>query len=376
MPRNRIFLSPPHMGGDELEYVKKAFTSNYIAPAGPMLNQLEKEFCEYTKIPYCVALSSGSAALHLALKNLNIKPGDKILASTLTFIGSVSSAYHMGAEICFIDSDVNTWNMDPKLLSQELEESQKQNNLPKAIIPTDLYGQSCDIDLIMKICKPYNIPVIIDSAEAVGAKYKERHAGNGADASIYSFNGNKIITSSGGGILASTNKKWIDNARFLATQARESVSYYEHKEVGFNYRLSNVCAAILCGQLEVIEERVKRKREIYHFYKRSLQDLPGIEFMPFANYGKSNAWLSVVLIDKEKSNTSNEKIRLALEEKNIESRHLWKPMHMQPVFKNCKIVEGDVAENLFAKGLCLPSGTSMTENDLVFVVDAIKECWI
>ncbi|WP_372367590.1 aminotransferase class V-fold PLP-dependent enzyme [Candidatus Uabimicrobium sp. HlEnr_7] len=372
MSEKRIFLSPPHMEGHELEYVQQAFASNFIAPCGPMLNRLEKQFCEYTEIPYCVGLTSGTAAMHLALKGLGIKEGDLVLASTLTFVASVSPAAHMGAKITFIDADEKSWTMDPRLLQEEIDRCEQKGQLPKVVIPTDLYGQSCDLDAICEICRPFDIPVVVDSAEGVGTKYKRRHAGHGATAAVYSFNGNKIITSSGGGILASHDQKLIDYARFLATQARESFPYYEHKEIGYNYRLSNICAAIGCAQLEVIDKRAQQKRAIFEYYKRHLEDLPGIEFMPEADYGKSNYWLSVILIDSLKCGTSYEKVRQALEKENIESRPMWKPMHLQPVFVDCDVVDNMVASKLFEQGLCLPSGTSMSKEDLQRVINIIK----
>ena len=363
------------MEGQELEYVKQAFASNFIAPCGPMLNELEKQFCQYTQIPYCVGLVSGTAALHLALKGLGIQRGDIICASTLTFIASVSSAAHMETELIFIDSCEKTWNMDPQLLEKAIKQCQKTGQLPKAVIVTDLYGQSCDFDAIWQICEPLEIPVIVDSAEAIGAKYKQHHVGHGATAAIYSFNGNKIITSSGGGILASHDKKLIDYARFLATQTREPFPYYEHKEVGYNYRLSNICAAIGRAQLEVIDRRVQQKRAIFAYYKKYLNEIPGISFMPQADYGQSNCWLSVILIDPQYFGQTYEHVRQQLERHNIESRPMWKPMHLQPVFKGYRVINNGVADKLFAQGLCLPSGTAMTNEDLNHVIEIIKSCY-
>lgn len=374
MTNKRIYLSPPHMEGRELEYVQQAFESNFIAPCGPMLNRLEKQFCAYSKIPYCVALTSGTAAIHLALKGLKLQPGDIVIASSLTFIASVSSAAHMGAQIVFIDSNEDTWTMDPQLLQEEIERCEKNGKLPKVVIPTDLYGQSCDFDAIHRICQPHGIPIIVDSAEAIGATYKNHHVGYNATASIYSLNGNKIITSSGGGILASHDKNLIDYARFLSTQAREPVSHYEHQEVGYNYRLSNISAAIACAQLEVIDKKVQRKREIFAYYQQHLGDVPGITFMPQATYGQGNCWLSVILIDAQKFGNTYENVRQKLEEHNIESRPLWKPMHLQPVFRHCRVVENGVSNKLFSQGLCLPSGTSLTTEDLKRIVNTVKNC--
>jgi dTDP-4-amino-4,6-dideoxygalactose transaminase len=370
----RIFLSPPHMGGGELRFVIKAFKSNYIAPLGPMVDNFEEELSQYIGVDHCVALSSGTAAMHLALRVLGIKPGDEVFASTLTFIGSVSPIVFQGASPVFIDSDRFTWNMDPNLLSNELKSCASKGKLPKAVIPTDLYGQCADYDQIQEICEYYNIPVIIDSAESLGAEYKDRSAGAAGRISIFSFNGNKIITTSGGGMLASNNKELIDYARKLSQQARENLICYEHTEIGYNYRMSNILAAIGRGQLKVLDERIKKKRYIFEYYKNKLGGVSGIEFMPEASYGKSNRWLTVILITPQIYGVDREIVRLALEAENIESRPVWKPMHLQPVFKNCRCIGGKVAEDLFARGLCLPSGTAMSEPDLNRIINVILNC--
>ncbi|MEZ4529095.1 MAG: DegT/DnrJ/EryC1/StrS family aminotransferase [Desulfobacterales bacterium] len=383
--KKRIFLSPPHMGGEELCFVHEAFDSNYIAPLGPQVNAFEREFCELTGIPHAAALASGTAAMHLALRILGIKPGDEVFASTLTFIGSVSPATFLGATPVFIDADRISWNMNPDLLAEELERCRKQGKLPKAVIPTDLYGQCADYDRIKKICDPYDIPVIVDAAEACGALYKGKHAGFGAKAAVFSFNGNKIITTSGGGMLASHDKALTDQARFLSQQARDPAPHYEHTQIGYNYRMSNIVAAIGRGQLRVLEERVKAKRKIFDYYKNALQNIPGIEFMPEASYGKANRWLTVILITPEIFRADREMVRLALDAENIESRPVWKPMHMQPVFgthNNAKenyparSVRGEVAEDFFERGLCLPSGTAMTDEEMDRIVSTILKCRI
>ncbi|MDJ0837710.1 MAG: aminotransferase class I/II-fold pyridoxal phosphate-dependent enzyme [Acidobacteriota bacterium] len=374
MSSERIFLSPPHMSGNELELVKEAFASNYIAPVGPMLTAFEKEFAAYTGIAHCLALASGTAAIHLALKELGVGPGDEVVASTLTFIGSVSPATFLGASLVFVDCDRESWNMDPDLLAELLEQRSTTGKLPKAVVVTDLYGQCADLDKILSICDPHGIPVIADAAEAAGATYKNRAAGKGAYAAVYSFNGNKIITTSGGGLLASEDQRLIDRARFLSTQAREPFPHYEHEEIGFNYRMSNIVAAIGRGQLQVLDDRVKRKREIFDLYRELLSDQPGLSFMPEADYGRANRWLTVMLIDKETYGADPETIRLALEAHNIESRPVWKPMHLQPVFKNTPVVGGAVAEDLFARGLCLPSGTALTDAQLEHIAALIKAC--
>ena len=370
----KIYLSPPHMGGEELRFVCKAFESNYIAPLGPMVDAFEQEFAEKVKIPYAVAVSSGTAAMHLVLRILGIGPGDEVIASTLTFIGGVTPIMFQGATPVFIDSDSSTWTMDPDLLAEELESYKRRGKLPKAVVLTDLYGQCADLDRIMEICAPYEIPVVTDSAEALGATYKGCHAGVGARAAIFSFNGNKIITTSGGGMLVSDDEDLVEQARFLSQQARDPATHYEHSQIGYNYRMSNILAAIGRGQLRVLDERVEIKRRIFDYYHESLKDLPGIEFMPEAPYGRSNCWLTVILITSEEFGRDREFVQQALEEENIEARPLWKPMHLQAVFKGCRCIGGEVAEDLFNRGLCLPSGTAMTEEDLDRVIAVILSC--
>lgn len=368
------------MGGAEQAFVKDAFASNYIAPLGPQVDAFEKEFSEYTGIKHCVALSSGTAAMHLALRYLGVGLGDEVLASTLTFIGSVSPVTFLGVTPVFIDCDRESWNMDPKLLEVEIEQCAARGKLPKAVIPTDLYGQCCDYDRIYEICGHYDIPVIVDSAEAMGAKYfaegKLVHAGLGARASVYSFNGNKIMTTSGGGMLASDDQDLIDKARFWSQQAREPFPHYEHTEIGYNYRMSNILAAIGRGQLQALDDRVNRKREIFQRYVDRLSDIPGLTFMPEPDWSKCNRWLTVILIDAEVFGATPETIRLALEAENIESRPVWKPMHLQPVFRTtypARTVGGDVSEDLFKRGLCLPSGTAMTDQELNRVIEIVKK---
>jgi len=370
----RLFLSPPHMGESELRLIQEVFASNYIAPTGPMVEAFEQEFAERTGFKHALAVSSGTAAMHLALRGLGIKPGDKVFAATLTFIGSVSPILYQGATPVFFDADPATWNLDPELLEHELHQAAARGQLPKAVIPTDLYGQSCDLGRILEICAPYGVPVICDAAESEGADYRGRHAGKGAKAAVFSFNGNKIITTSGGGMLASDDPAFIAHARKLATQAREPVPWYEHREIGYNYRMSNVLAAIGRGQLQVLEERVRRRRKIFAGYQARLGGLPGIEFMPEAPYGRGNRWLTVILVTPEVSGATSEQIRLALEAENIEARPVWKPMHLQPVFRGCRAVGGGVSEDLFARGLCLPSGTAMTDADLDRVCAVVRGC--
>ena len=372
MSKDRLFLSPPHMGGTELGFVKKAFESNYIAPVGPQLSEFERAFCDLTGFAHCVAVTSGTAAIHLALRLLGVGPGDVVVASTLTFIGSITPATFLGAELHFVDCDELTWNMDPALLAQAIDEVQASGKRVGAVVPTDLYGQCADYDALKAVCDSRSVPLLIDAAESVGATYKGHHAGYGGDAAIYSFNGNKIITTSGGGMLASDDGEFINEARRLAQQARDDTPHYEHTTIGYNYRMSNILAGIGLGQLDMLESFVARRREIFQWYEKMLGDLPGIEFMPEATYGRANRWLTVMLLDKEKFGAGPEAIRLALEDKNIESRPVWKPMHMQPVFSGVSCTGGGVSEDLFLRGLCLPSGTAMTETDLERVARAIK----
>ena len=373
--RPRLFLSPPHMGGREQEFVRQAFESNYIAPLGPMVDAFEKEFSAYVGIPHCLALSSGTAATHLALRHLKLRPGDEVMASTLTFIGSVTPVTFEGGIPVFIDCDEASWNMDPALLEQAIEDAARRGKLPKAVIPTDLYGRPCDLPRIKAVCDRHGIPVICDSAEAMGAHDHGRHAGSDAWAAVFSFNGNKIMTTAGGGMLASRDEALIAHARKLSQQARDSTPWYEHTEIGFNYRMSNILAAIGRAQLEVLEERVARRREIFDGYRRRLGDLPGVSFMPEPAGCRSNRWLTVIQIDPAAFGTDTQAVREALEAENIEARPLWKPMHLQPVFQGKAFWKGPkkaVSEHLFARGLCLPSGTAMTDADLDRVCEVVR----
>lgn len=362
------------MGGQEQVLVQDAFASNFIAPLGPMVDAFEQEMAAYTGIPHCLALNSGTAATHLALRHLGIGPGDVVLASTLTFIGSVTPVTFQGAALFFVDADPATWNMDPVLLEEAIQSCRKNGLSPRAVIPTDLYGQCCDYDRISAICAPLGIPVIVDAAEAMGARYKGAHAGKGAYAAVFSFNGNKIITTSGGGMLASHDRALIDHARKLSQQAREPFPHYEHTEIGYNYRLSNVLAAVGRGQLQVLEDRVRSRRRIFSAYQAALADIPGLSSMPEAAYGQANRWLTVILLDPAILPVTPEQVRLALEEENIEARPVWKPMHLQPVFSGCPCAGGKVAETIFRQGLCLPSGSALTGADLERITGIIRRC--
>ncbi len=370
----RVFLSPPHLSGEEMRFIAEAFSTNYIAPIGPMVDAFERELAERIGLPHTLALSSGTAAMHLALRGLGVGPGDLVVASSLTFIGSVSPVTFLGADPVFIDSDRETWNMDPALLGDLLRECDQNGRLPRAVVPTDIYGQCVDLDWLLEVCAPYDVPVVCDSAEAVGATYRGRHAGVGAAAAVYSFNGNKIITTSGGGLLASEDGQLVEHARFLSRQARDPAPHYEHSRVGYNYAMSNIVAAIGRGQLGVLEERVARRRAIFASYERQLADLPGLEFMPEAPYGRSNRWLTVVLVSPGEFGADREQVRQALEAENIEARPIWKPMHLQPVFKGCHMAGGEVCEDLFDRGLCLPSGSSLTDEDLERISGVVRGC--
>lgn len=362
------------MGGKELEFVQEAFASNFIAPLGPMVTGFENDFAALSGIPHCAALSSGTAALHIAMRQLGISAGDIVLASSLTFIGSVSPITFMGAEPVFIDSDHATWNMDPNLLEDAVKDYCRKGKTPAAVVVTDLYGQCADYDALRSVLDRNGIPLVIDAAESVGATYKGRHAGKGGACAAFSFNGNKIITTSGGGLLAAEDEAFITRSRWLSQQARETAPYYEHREIGYNYRMSNIVAAIGRGQLIALPERVRQKRALFDKYVAALGNLPGIRFMPEAAYGEANRWLTVMLVNEKEFGASPETIRLALDRENIESRPVWKPMHMQPVFKDCDNYGGSVCESLFAEGLCLPSGTAMTDADFDRIIALIKGC--
>ena len=364
MTEPRLFLSPPHLSGREIDEVTRAFASNYIAPIGPALAAFEADFKAYAGFPHAVALTSGTAAMHLALRHLGVGPGDEVWAASLTFIGSVGPAVQERATPVFFDCDAATWTLDPAMLADALAKAARAGRLPKAVLPTDLYGQSCDLDAIVAMCAEHGVPVICDSAEAMGATYKGRHAGRGAWASVFSFNGNKIMTTSNGGMLASDDEALIEHARKLSQQAREAAPHYEHTEVGYNYRLSNILAAIGVGQLATLDDHMARRRAIFARYADKLGALPGVTFMPEAAYGRHNRWLTVCLIDPAAFGAGREDVRLTLETRDIESRPVWKPMHLQPVFKDAPRVGGAVCERLFDIGLCLPSGSAMTDADV------------
>ena len=370
----KIWLSSPHMGGRERELVKEAFDANWIAPVWPHISNFEQELSKLSQNFNIAALSSGTAAIHLALILAGVQKNDNVICSSFTFSASVNPIKYLGANPIFIDSDKESWNMCPELLTKAIKDGIKNNKKPKAIILVHLYGMPAKLDEIIAVANSFEIPIIEDAAEALGSKYKNQQLGTFADFGIYSFNGNKIITTSGGGALVCKNKKLIEKAKFLATQARDVAVHYEHSEVGYNYRMSNVCAAIGVGQLEVLTERVTRKREIFNFYKNQLSMIKEITFLEELEPSFSNYWLTTILLDKN-STIDREQLRLHLEKDNIESRPLWKPMHLQPVFKDCKSYVNGISEDLFNRGLCLPSGTSMTTEDLKIIVKKVKELY-
>ncbi|MFH7818876.1 DegT/DnrJ/EryC1/StrS family aminotransferase [Neobacillus thermocopriae] len=368
--RKRIFLSSPHMSdeGYEMQYIKEAFDTNWIAPLGENVNGFERELAAKVGSKAAAALSSGTAAIHMALKAAGVGEGDIVFCQSLTFSATANPIIYQNAIPVFIDSNYETWNMCPKALEEAFE---KYPNV-KAVIVVHLYGLSADMDKIVELCKKHNVVLIEDAAESLGTYYKGKHTGTFGDYGIFSFNGNKIITTSGGGMLVSNNEERIAKVRFWATQSRDQARHYQHSELGFNYRMSNVVAGIGRGQLKVLDQRVAKKRYIYEFYKNELGELDGVEFMPSNQWNEPNYWLSSMTLS---GNVRPIDVMEALEQENIESRPVWKPMHLQPFFKKYDFVGSDVAEKLFENGVCLPSDTKMTDGDLVRVCKTIKGLW-
>ncbi|HLD22680.1 MAG TPA: UDP-N-acetylbacillosamine transaminase [Sulfuricurvum sp.] len=366
----RIFLSPPHMGGNELTYIQEAFESNYIAPLGHNVDAFEAQIKSYTGAKYALALTSGTAAIHLALRVLGIKEGDEVMASTFTFIGSIAPILYERCTPFFIDSDTASWNLDPNLLEEELfHRASAGKKQPKALILTHLYGQCADVKRITAICEHYGVHLIEDAAESLGATYEGKQSGTFGKMGIYSFNGNKIITTSGGGMLVSDDEALIAHARHLSTQARDNAPHYEHTEYGYNYRMSNIVAGIGRGQMEVLPERIERRREIFEYYQKAFSEIPEISFMPELKGTLGNRWLTTLLLPEH---LSPERIRLSLEEQNIESRPLWKPMHAQPLFYGVEGRLNGVSDMLFKRGICLPSGSSLTNDELEKITFHLK----
>lgn len=406
----RIYLSSPHMGPDELGLVQEAFATNWIAPLGPHVDAFERELAARVGSSHAAALSSGTAALHLAMRWLGVGRGDEVICSSLTFSATVNPVLYEGGTPVFVDSDAASWNMAPVRLAEALEDSVRRGKKPKAVVLVHLYGQSADLDPIVELCRQHGVPLVEDAAEALGATYFSRSelvvnrssllAGGGISPTsnlepitknppapravapgsvglcgVYSFNGNKIITTSGGGALVSDDAKLIEKARFWATQSRDPAPHYQHSEVGFNYRMSNVLAGIGRGQLRVLDQRVEARRANCAFYQQAFADLPGVAFMPEAAYGRSTRWLTCVTIDPAVAGTDREKVRLALADQNIEARPVWKPMHLQPIFAGTRCYGGAVAERLFDHGLCLPSGSNLTDSDRQRVAEAVRKCF-
>ena len=370
----RVYLSPPCMSGNEIKYIQEALNTNWIAPLGPNVDAFEQELCDYIGIKQGLALSSGTAALHLALKYLGVDQDDYVFCSNFTFIGSCNPIMYLNAIPVFIGSELKSWNMSPLALEKAFHWAKKENKIPKAVIIVDLYGQSADYEKLLPICKHYKVPIIEDAAEALGATYRGKKCGTFGHISIFSFNGNKIITTSGGGMVVSEDEDAIKKMYFWATQAREAKRYYEHKEIGYNYRMSNICAGIGRGQLQVMDQRIKAKKEIRKRYEDGLRNLP-IKFMPEFKKGSPNYWLTVITVNKG-CKVAPEDIIVALEKENIESKPVWKPMHMQPVFKDYMFFSEDNNVNneqrLFERGICLPSGSALTDIEQKLIIEKIK----
>ncbi|OKP78418.1 pyridoxal phosphate-dependent aminotransferase [Paenibacillus helianthi] len=375
MKRERIYLSPPNMGGYEQTYINEAFESNWVAPLGPNVDEFEKELCNYVNSNAGLALSSGTSAIHLALKLLEIGKGDIVFCSSLTFVASANPILYLGAKPVFIDSEPYSWNMSPVALEKALNKANSMNNLPKAIIVVNLYGQSAEMNSIVPLCQKYNVPIIEDAAESLGATYNGKASGTFGEYGVYSFNGNKIITTSGGGMLISNNVESIEKARFWSTQSREKVLHYEHIEVGYNYRLSNILAGIGRGQLKVLDEYINAKREVFNRYHVALSNIPGFNFMPELKESRSTRWLTTLTINKKMAGISSLELINELSKYNIESRPVWKPLHLQPLFSDCEYFKHmenmSVSDQLYLDGICLPSGSDLSVEDQDFVINTI-----
>ncbi|MBP8250607.1 MAG: aminotransferase class I/II-fold pyridoxal phosphate-dependent enzyme [Chitinophagales bacterium] len=372
MENERIYLSPPHMGGTELAYIQNAFDTNWIAPLGPHVDAFENNLSGFLQVKACAALSSGTAALHLALIQLNVQQSDYVICPTFTFSASANPILYQKAIPVFVDSEKETWNMDPELLEEAVQFCLRQNKKPKAIIVVHLYGMPAKLKAIQKIADDHGIPIIEDAAESLGSTYYGKHTGSFGTFGILSFNGNKIITTSGGGALVSSNLEAIKKTRFLATQARDPAPHYQHSTIGYNYRMSNICAAIGRGQMEVLSNRVDSRKKNFNYYQSRLSVLPAITFLPEPENVSSNRWLTTIQIDSTQTSATPNAIRLALESLNIESRPLWKPLHLQPVFAQFPSFVADISTNLFFNGLCLPSGSALTEAHLDRICSSVE----
>ncbi|GAB3228373.1 DegT/DnrJ/EryC1/StrS family aminotransferase [Hymenobacter seoulensis] len=370
---DRLYLSPPHLGRHELNYLHKAIEDNWVAPAGPNLDGFERDICEFTGAGHCVALTSGTAAIHLGLRLLGVGPGDEVLCPSFTFVATANPILYLGATPIFIDSEAETWNLCPVRLREALENMRQQGRRPKALILVHLYGMPARLREILDLAAEFDVPVLEDAAEALGSRYHGQPLGTFGAVGVFSFNGNKILTTSGGGVLVTNNPEWAQKAKFWATQAKDVAPYYQHSEVGYNYRLSNLLAGIGRGQMGLLEDRVKKRREIYAWYQKNLANVPGLSFGPTEPIGgRSNRWLTTILLNPNETPITPEQVRLHLETHNVESRPLWKPLHLQPLFQGTPMVGGSVCEDLFTKGLCLPSGSAMTDADLQRVASALK----
>ncbi len=362
------------MGSLERKYILRAFESGWIAPLGPEVEKFEREMAKKLNVKYALALSSGTAGLHLSMLLSNIQKNDYVLCPSLTFVATANAILYCQGTPFFIDSEIKSWTVDCELLEEAIKKLRKKNKKVKALISVDIYGNCCNYERIMEICKKYEIPLIEDSAEALGSKYKNKYAGSFGKMSVLSFNGNKIITTSGGGMLLSNEKNLIEKAKFFATQARENLPYYEHKYIGYNYRMSNILAALGRAQLKNLEKRLFKRRFIREYYKKYLAGIEGISFIPEPKEMKSNCWLTCILIDEKKFGVSSKDLRLFLEKYNIETRPIWKPMHLQPIYKDAPYLGNGVSDKLFEKGLCLPSGSSLSKKDLEKIVELIYKC--
>ncbi|GGG52917.1 DegT/DnrJ/EryC1/StrS family aminotransferase [Hymenobacter glacieicola] len=370
---DRLFLSPPHLGRHELNYLHKAIEDNWVAPAGPNLDGFERDICEFTGAQHCVALTSGTAAIHLGLRLLGVGTGDEVLCPSFTFVATANPILYLGATPVFIDSEAETWNICPQRLREALEALRRQNRRPKALILVHLYGMPAQLREVLAVAAEFEVPVLEDAAEALGSRYDGQPLGTFGEVGVFSFNGNKILTTSGGGALVTNNPEWAQKIRFWATQAKDTAPHYQHSELGYNYRLSNLLAGIGRGQMELLEDRVKKRREIFAWYQKHLVDIPGLSFGPTEPAGgRSNRWLTTLLLAPEETSVTPEQLRLHLETHNIESRPLWKPLHRQPLFNATPTYGGEVCEKLFNRGLCLPSGSAMTDADLRRVAEVIK----
>lgn len=372
MKTPRLYLSPPDVSARERELLLEAFDSNWIAPLGPMVDRFEREMAAYCGMPQAVALSSGTAGLHLVLTECGVGPGDTVFVSTFTFAATANAVRYCGAEPVWIDSERASWNMDPDLLEEALRQAAEKGRLPKAVLVVDLYGQCADYDRLLPLAQAYGIPLIEDAAEALGAEYKGQPAGSFGRAGVFSFNGNKIITTSGGGMVVTRETALATRLHYLSTQARDPFPHYEHSEVGYNYRLSNLLAALGVGQLEGLPGKIGRRRAIQQAYKEALREISGVAFMPVPEWSQPNYWLTCITLDPKSARVDREQVRLALEAENIESRPLWKPMHRQPVFAGCAAYLNGTSDDLFARGLCLPSGSGMTDAEQARVIAVLR----